>query len=279
METQTGDWESETKRFGYATVSGPPLEMEKFKATYSGSKWAGSVMRIEEAKTDYLEKLRAEWAAQHLKDVDRANRREKKSAILLAAPSNDEIKRRSASRKSRRRQGVHIVFDDDGQAVVVPRDGEEEEEELEQEQEERKPKTNKKKKAAGPDEEAEAEAAPAARRGVVVQGMFVKAQRSAAPAAHAHAPAPAPAAAGPTPIAAPDGAGNEDGDAGTEWEHLEAGVEADQGSVATLDILSLYSPPGTSKLEYCRALPIVRCAQRGLFHSEKCPILPPKETY
>ena len=84
----TGDWESETKRFGYATVTGPPLEIEKFKATYSGSKWAGSIMRIEEAKMHYLEKLRAEWAAQHLKDVERANRREKKSAILLEAPSH-----------------------------------------------------------------------------------------------------------------------------------------------------------------------------------------------
>jgi hypothetical protein len=224
-------------------VTGPPLDMEKFKATYSGSKWAGSVMRIEEAKTHYLEKLRAEWAAQHQKDVDRASRREKKSAILLAAPSHDEIKRRSASRKSRRRQGVHLVFDDDGQPVVVPQEGEVEEEE--QEQEEKKPKTNKKKKVAGPEEEAEAGAAPAARRGVVVQGMFVKTQRAAA------------AAEAAAPLAATDGAGEEDGDTGEEWVHLEAGVEAEQGSVATLDILSLHTPPGTCKREYCQALPVV----------------------
>jgi len=81
------DWESETKRFGYATVTGPPLEIDKFKATYSGSKWAGSVMRIEEAKMHYLEKLRAEWTTRHLKDVERAHRRERKSAILLDEPS------------------------------------------------------------------------------------------------------------------------------------------------------------------------------------------------
>ena len=43
---QSGDWESETKRFGYATVAGSPLEIEKFKATYAGTKWAGSVVNF-----------------------------------------------------------------------------------------------------------------------------------------------------------------------------------------------------------------------------------------
>ncbi|KAI9472756.1 hypothetical protein BX667DRAFT_439000 [Coemansia mojavensis] len=52
---------SETRGFGYVSISITPANWQRCIKVYSGAKWKGGDMRIEEAKEDYMARLRREW--------------------------------------------------------------------------------------------------------------------------------------------------------------------------------------------------------------------------
>eukprot|EP00960_Hanusia_phi_P044042 756425-Hanusia_phi.AAC.2 len=91
------------QRFAYASVYGPASEIQRFKENfetslifqspacltrmlipelYTGTKWSGSYVRVEKAKTSYIEKLEQEWKTEFEKKEQRDKAREKKTAVL-----------------------------------------------------------------------------------------------------------------------------------------------------------------------------------------------------
>ncbi|KAJ2451821.1 hypothetical protein EV183_003349 [Coemansia sp. RSA 2336] len=52
---------SETRGFGYVSISITPANWQRCMKVYAGAKWKGGEMRIEEAKEDYMTRLRREW--------------------------------------------------------------------------------------------------------------------------------------------------------------------------------------------------------------------------
>ncbi|KAJ2156461.1 hypothetical protein GGF46_005164 [Coemansia sp. RSA 552] len=52
----------ETRGFGYVSISITAAQWQRCVKVYTGAKWKGGQLRIEEAKEDYMTRLRREWA-------------------------------------------------------------------------------------------------------------------------------------------------------------------------------------------------------------------------
>ncbi|KAJ2307875.1 hypothetical protein H4R23_003877 [Coemansia sp. Cherry 401B] len=77
---------NETRGFGYVSISITPAQWSRCVRAYTGAKWKGGQLRVEEAKEDYMTRLRREWseALEPAKPVDpegdKAQRRGKRAS-------------------------------------------------------------------------------------------------------------------------------------------------------------------------------------------------------
>ncbi|KAI8817904.1 uncharacterized protein EV422DRAFT_197056 [Fimicolochytrium jonesii] len=106
--------------FGYVTIEGKPSSIAKCQSIYNGSKWKGMQLHVEEAKQDYMTKLKREWAEIQAQEDSRkdgrtptiSNKKRKKRAVDHAADmtlvTDRNCKNKKNWRLSRFGRGVSV---------------------------------------------------------------------------------------------------------------------------------------------------------------------------
>lgn len=72
------DTENQCRGFGHITIKTTTNQWTKCLSVYNNAKWKGGVMKIEDAKPDYKEKLQAEMEALKVKEAKKQERASKR---------------------------------------------------------------------------------------------------------------------------------------------------------------------------------------------------------
>ncbi|KAJ1961257.1 hypothetical protein GGI12_003351, partial [Dipsacomyces acuminosporus] len=83
--------------FGYVSISIKPSQWRRCVSVYTGSRWKGGKLKIEEAKEDYMTKLKREWASANTESADGADESEQDSS---SSNDKNKAKKRRCNTKS-----------------------------------------------------------------------------------------------------------------------------------------------------------------------------------
>ncbi|KND00880.1 uncharacterized protein SPPG_03981 [Spizellomyces punctatus DAOM BR117] len=95
-----------SRGFGFIGLETTPSALARCLTLYNGTKWKGMQLHIEEAKQDYMTRLKREWAEKKVQDEARAkgevqisNKKRKRKAVEVALDMNLVTDRNAKNRK------------------------------------------------------------------------------------------------------------------------------------------------------------------------------------